>query len=412
MPKSNKTQIIDQVKSQISEISISALTQKITQLLRESLGEVRVIGEISGYKPAASGHRYFTLKDQESQIDCVLWGSKKLTFMPSDGMQVIVTGKLTVYAPRGKYQIDCQSLIPAGQGELYLAFERLKQELLEKGYFDQKRPIPTLPLHIGIVTSATGAAIQDMLSTLKRRAPHCQIYLYPASVQGEYAAQEIASGIAKLNEVLTEFDNAVLIVGRGGGSLEDLWAFNTLPVAEAIYNSEIPIISAVGHETDFTIADFVADVRVATPTAAAEFVTQNDKYSLLGYLDSIEEKLTDSIQSVLESYSQKVSQLENSYGFQKVSDRLQNYSQRIDEAEISLNKLILRNLSTAKTKLDGIEAHTKSLHPLSPLSRGFALLQHNSQILSSAESLNSYTEIEIIRKAEIAHATIQTVKPN
>jgi exodeoxyribonuclease VII large subunit len=205
-----------------SEISVSALTQKITKFLREGIGEVRVIGEISGYKAASSGHRYFTLKDDESQIDCVLWGSRQISFMPSDGMRVIVTGKLTVYATRGKYQIDCQSLIPAGRGELYLAFEKLKQDLADGGFFDRKRPIPALPLHIGIVTSPTGAAIQDMLSTLNRRSPHCQIYLCPASVQGEYASEEIADAITRLNQVLAGFDNAVLIVGRGGGSLEDL----------------------------------------------------------------------------------------------------------------------------------------------------------------------------------------------
>jgi len=394
----------------LSPIRISALTQQITNRLK-SIGEVRVIGEISGYKAASSGHRYFTLKDDEAQIDCVLWSSKQISFMPSDGMRVIVTGKLTVYATRGKYQIDCQSLIPAGQGELYLAFERLKQDLAERGYFEQKRSLPALPLHIGIVTSPTGAAIQDILSTLNRRSPHCQIYLCPASVQGEYASQEIASGIAKLNQELAGINNAVLIVGRGGGSLEDLWAFNTLPVAEAIYNSAIPTISAVGHETDFTIADFVADVRVATPTAAAEFVTQNDKYSLLGYLDSVGEKLTDSIQSVLESYSQKISRLESSYGFQKVSDRLHDYSQRVDEADSSLQKLMLRNIVTAKTKLDALEAHGRSLHPLSPLGRGFALLQDGDRIISGDESLSEFDQIAIVRNTEVAHATIQTVKP-
>jgi exodeoxyribonuclease VII large subunit len=392
------------------EISVSALTQKITKLLRDGIGEVRVIGEISGYKSASSGHRYFTLKDDESQIDCVLWGSKQISFMPSDGMRVIVTGKLTVYATRGKYQIDCQSLIPAGQGELYLAFERLKQDLADRGYFDQKRSLPTLPLHIGIVTSPTGAVIQDMLSTLNRRSPHCQIYLYPASVQGEYASEEITNAIARLNQVLAGFANAVLIVGRGGGSLEDLWAFNTLPVAEAIYNSEISVISAVGHETDFTIADFVADVRVATPTAAAELVTQSDRNTLLGYIQSVETELTENIQAVIQVNQQKIDRLINSYGFQKLGDRIHNYSQRVDEAENALTKLMRRNLNTARTRLDAIEAHAKSLHPLSPLSRGFALLQDGDRVISVSESLSKFDEIAIVRELEVAHATIQAVK--
>jgi exodeoxyribonuclease VII large subunit len=182
-------------------------------------------------------------------------------------------------------------------------------------------------------------------------------------------------------------------------------------VAEAIYNSQIPTISAVGHETDFTIADFVADVRVATPTAAAEFVTQNDKLSLIGYLDSVGEKLTDSIESILESYSQKISRLESSYGFQKLGDRLHNYSQRVDEAESSLQKLMLRNIATAKTKLDALEAHGRSLYPLSPLHRGFALLQDGDRIISGDESLGEFDQIAIIRNTEVAHATIQTVQP-
>jgi exodeoxyribonuclease VII large subunit len=393
------------------EISVSVLTQKITKLLRDGIGEVRVIGEISGYKAASSGHRYFTLKDEESQIDCVLWGSKQISFMPSDGMRVIVTGKLTVYATRGKYQIDCHSLIPAGRGELYLAFERLKQDLADGGFFDRKRPIPALPLHIGIVTSPTGAAIQDMLSTLNRRSPHCQVYLCPASVQGEYASEEIANAITRLNQVLKGFDNAILIVGRGGGSLEDLWAFNTLPVAEAIYNSEIPVISAVGHETDFTIADFVADVRVATPTAAAELATQNDRATLLAYISSVEQELTENIQSVLESNQQKIDRLVNSYGFQKLGDRIHNYSQRVDEAENALTKLINRNLKTARTKLDALEAHGRSLHPLSPLKRGFALLKDGEHIISTSKSLSEFDQIAIVRQTEVAHVTIQTVKP-
>jgi exodeoxyribonuclease VII large subunit len=261
------------------------------------------------------------------------------------------------------------------------------------------------------VTSPTGAAIQDMLTTLNRRSPHCQIYLCPASVQGEYASEEIANAITRLNQVLAGFDNTVLIVGRGGGSLEDLWAFNTLPVAEAIYNSEIPVISAVGHETDFTIADFVADVRVATPTAAAELVTQSDRNTLLGYIQSIEQELTENIQAVIESNQQKIDRLINSYGFQKLGDRIHNYSQRVDEAENALTKLIYRNLKTARTKLDALEAHGRSLHPLSPLGRGFALLQDGDRIISAKESLSEFDQIAIVRNSEVAHVTIQTVKP-
>jgi exodeoxyribonuclease VII large subunit len=252
--------------------------------------------------------------------------------------------------------------------------------------------------------------VEITLSTLNRRSPHCQVYLCPASVQGEYASQEIANAIIRLNQVLAGFDNAVLIVGRGGGSLEDLWAFNTLPVAEAIFNSEIPIVSAVGHETDFTIADFVADVRVATPTAAAELVTQSDRNTLLGYIQSVETELTENTQAVIDANQQKIDRLINSYGFQKLGDRIHNYSQRVDEAENALTKLMIRNLNTARTKLDAIEAHAKSLHPLSPLGRGFALLQDSDRFIAANEPLSKFDQIAIVRHIEVARATIQSVK--
>lgn len=210
-------------------MTVANLTQAITLLLRDEIGIVRVTGEISGFTAAASGHRYFTLKDESAQIDCVMWASRTLSFRPKNGMQVVIQGRLTVYAPRGKYQIDCDRMTAAGQGDLYLAFAALKEALAERGYFDpdRKRGIPAFPLKIGVVTSPTGAVIQDILSTLNRRSPHCEIYLCPATVQGENAPEEIASAIKALQNT----DANVLIVGRGGGSIEDLWAFNTLPVA-------------------------------------------------------------------------------------------------------------------------------------------------------------------------------------
>lgn len=392
-------------------MTVANLTQAITLLLREEIGIVRVTGEISGFTTAASGHRYFTLKDESAQIDCVMWASRSLSFRPKNGMQVVVQGRLTVYAPRGRYQIDCDRMTAAGEGDLYLAFAALKEELAERGYFDpeHKRDIPSLPLKIGVVTSPTGAVIQDILSTLNRRSPHCQIYLCPATVQGETAPDEIAGAIATLQNT----DADVLIVGRGGGSIEDLWAFNTLPVAEAIYHSRIPIISAVGHETDFTIADFVADLRAATPTAAAEIVSQCDRDTLLQQLDFWENSLTRSVQQEMQNYRQRLNSLTNSYALQNFSDRLHDRAQQLDEAEQSMQKSLARHLRQSSTKLDRITAHLRSLHPLSPLQRGFALLKVGDRLLPNDQSLSefagTFAKVEIVRSSEIAQVSIEQV---
>lgn len=388
-------------------MTVADLTQAIALLLRDQIGIVRVTGEISGFTTAASGHRYFTLKDESAQIDCVMWASRTLSFRPKSGMQVVVHGRLTVYATRGKYQIDCDRMTAAGQGDLYLAFAAMKEELAERGYFDldRKRDIPALPLKIGVVTSPTGAVIQDILSTLNRRSPHCQIYLCPALVQGESAPEEIAKAIAALQST----DADVLIVGRGGGSIEDLWAFNTAQVAEAIFHSRIPIISAVGHETDFTIADFVADLRAATPTAAAELVSQCDRDTLLQQIALAENRLTRSMQFEMQTYQQRLNLLTNSYALQNFGDRLHDRAQQLDEAEQSIQKSLVRHLRQSSTKLDSLSAHLRSLHPLSPLQRGFALLQVGDRLLSNDESLTGFDKVEIVRRSEIAQVKIEKV---
>lgn len=388
-------------------ITVSNLTQAITLLLREEIGIVRVTGEISGFTTAASGHRYFTIKDESAQIDCVMWASRTLSFRPKSGMQVVVQGRITVYATRGKYQIDCDRMTAAGQGDLYLAFAAMKENLAERGYFDpeRKREIPAFPLKIGVVTSPTGAVIQDILSTLNRRSPHCEVYLCPATVQGETAPEEIASAIAALQNT----DADVLIVGRGGGSIEDLWAFNTLAVAEAIYHSRIPVISAVGHETDFTIADFVADLRAATPTAAAELVTQCDRDTLRQQITLWENRLNRLVQLEMQNYDQRLNALINSYAFQNFGDRLHDRAQQLDEAEQTMQKALVRHLRQSSNKLESITAHLRSLHPLSPLQRGFALLRSGDRLLSNEDSLAEFDTVEIVRRSEIAQAKIERV---
>jgi len=390
-------------------LSVADLTQTIMMLLREEIGSVQVTGEISDFKTAPSGHRYFTLKDASAQIGCVMWASRPNNLRLRSGMQVVVHGKITVYAPQGKYQIDCDRITAAGEGDLYLAFIALKEELTAKGYFDEdrKRAIPALPLKIGVVTSPTGAVIQDIISTLERRSPHCQIYLCPATVQGESAPEAIALAIATLQNT----DADVLIVGRGGGSLEDLWAFNSPLVADAIYRSRIPIISAVGHETDFTIADFVADLRAATPTAAAEIVSRYDRQTLMHQVNVWENQLTKAIQSNVQTYHQRINALTQSYSFQNLGDRLHSYAQQIDHCESQMHRSLLRHLRQANIKLGSINAHLRSLHPLSPLQRGFAMLKSGDHILSADESLTNFEQITIVRKSELALVKIDQVIP-
>jgi exodeoxyribonuclease VII large subunit len=253
-------------------LSVGDLTRRIKKSIEDTIRYVWVAGEISNYKgPGPSGHLYFTLKDSESQIPCAMWRgmAARLRFELENGLEVIAFGKVDVYLPYGKYQLLVEQMEPRGVGALQLKFEQLKEKLQKEGLFDpaRKRPLPFLPRKLGIVTSPTGAAIQDMLRTLRLRCPSLDVLVYPVKVQGEGAAEEIAAAIGHLNLAFPDLD--VLIVGRGGGSIEDLWAFNEEVVARAIHASRIPVISAVGHETDTTISDFVADVRALTPTDGA-----------------------------------------------------------------------------------------------------------------------------------------------
>ena len=268
-------------------LTVSELTLEIKHHLEEGFGEIWVEGEISNFRSPSSGHYYFTLKDGKSQIRGVIFRfmGRYLKFEPQDGLAVICRGKISVYEPRGEYQLILDYMEPKGIGALQLAFEQLKEKLEKEGLFDaaRKKPLPLLPKKIGIVASPTGAAIRDLLNVIGRRFPNVGILINPVKVQGEGSAQEIASAIYELNTI-PEID--VIVVARGGGSLEDLWAFNEEIVARAIDHSSLPVISAVGHEIDFTIADFVADLRAPTPSVAGELVVK-DKAELSHLIDSL-----------------------------------------------------------------------------------------------------------------------------
>ncbi|MCS7177309.1 MAG: exodeoxyribonuclease VII large subunit [Candidatus Kapabacteria bacterium] len=394
---------------EIPTLSVGELTRQLQLLLEESFPYVRVRGEISNYKLHSSGHRYFTLKDETAQIACVLWRSRVLSFEPQDGMRVIAEGAITVRPQRGQYQLDCWSLRPDGIGSLYEAFERLKQELQARGWFaeERKRPLPRLILRIGIATSPSGAALHDMLTTLRRRMPAATVYFRPTLVQGEGAPADIAQAIADLNQT----DAQVIIVGRGGGSLEDLWAFNTIEVAEAIYSSRIPVVSAVGHEVDYTIADFVADVRAPTPTAAAELVSQFGQQALLEWLDQSEQRLWKAASRALELGRTRLQWLSDHPAFRRFQERIHLAMQDVDELSERLARAVERGLQQARHRLAALEAHCQSLYPLAPLRRGFALLRAHGRYIPPDTSLQGLSRVEIIRLHERAFARLTHVLP-
>jgi len=312
-------------------LTVSELTGKIRDLLVRNFTDISVIGEISNCREAQSGHIYFTLKDDRAQVRCVLFKQQRrgIKFGPEDGLQVTVRGSISVYEQRGEYQIYIESLEPVGRGALQLAFEQLKKRLEAEGLFDaaRKKPLPLLPNRIGVITSPTGAAVRDVVRILTRRFPNVHLTVFPVRVQGEGSAQEIVKAFNYFNkENLAD----VLILARGGGSMEDLWAFNEEIVARAIFASKIPIISGVGHETDFTIADFVADVRASTPSAAAELVVQTRR-EFDKHIADLRETLASLIRYRLLELSRTVHELSGRRGFRRPLDFLRQQRQRADE---------------------------------------------------------------------------------
>lgn len=387
-------------------LTVGELANAVKMLLEDGIGFVSVTGEISNYKLHTSGHRYFTLKDASgAQIACTMWRARQPGFDMRDGMNVVASGQVTAYPPQGRYQLDCASVAPLGAGELYLAFERLKEKLAALGWFDaaRKRPLPRLPLCVGVATSPTGAAVRDIISALARRMPACRVVFRPTLVQGDGAAEDIAAAIAELNRT----DCEALIVGRGGGSIEDLWAFNTETVAEAIFRSGKPVISAVGHETDVTIADFVADRRAATPTAAAELVTPYTRDDLVGYLTDAGTRLRRSVGAALDRQNKETLRLAHHSAFRRTAEKIRQYQQQADEAETRLAMSVRRAAAAAARSVDAAALHLQALHPLSPLRKGFALLRReNGMLFGAGESLAAGEKITLQRHNQTASALI------
>ena len=371
-----------------SFLSVSELNEIVKETLESQLDAVWVMGEISNLRIPPSGHFYFTLKDEKSQIAAVMFRRQGagLRFVPENGMAVLCFGRVGLYPVRGDLQLYVESMEPRGQGALYLAFEQLKKKLAAEGLFaeDRKRPLPFLPASIGIVTSDKGAALYDMLRVIGDRFPDRRIVIRPVKVQGEGAAKEIAAGIEELNGSGAV---DVMIVGRGGGSLEDLWAFNEEWVARAIFASAAPVISAVGHEIDFTIADFVADRRAPTPTAAAEMVVPK-RADLLEHLASMEQALLRGVERKIESERDNWRDL-----VKRLSDpgrKLREHQQRLDELSVDLMRRFQDRLRQGRDELARATGRLEALSPLAVLERGYSIAHKlpEERIVKDAATLN------------------------
>ena len=417
-------------------ITITEINKYIKEVINEDLllRKVYLRGEISNFKAHSRGHYYFTLKDETSRIAAVMFSfnNKNLKFTPYDGMKVLVTGKIDVYESTGAYQIYVEDMSPDGIGALYVAFEELKKKLASEGLFDKdkKKKIRRIPSTIGIVTSPTGAAIKDILTTLKRRFPICNTILFPALVQGENASVDIANKIKLANQVKDIYGIDTLIVGRGGGSLEDLWPFNEEVVARAIYASEIPVISAVGHEIDITISDYVADLRAPTPTAAAELASV-DVNTITTYLNTATTRSITALNNIINNNYKRLDSIKNSYILTRPISMYEIKEQKldmlIDNLDKSINKVlednkvklftytnsyILNNpemlYKYSSQKLEHIISKLEVLNPLNTLNRGYAIIKKDNKVLSSSKNINIDDIIKIsLKDGEVSSKVIK-----
>ena len=352
---------------------IGELTRRIKSLLEEGFPSIWVEGEISEYTRPRSGHHYFTLKDADSILPCVMWRGQanSLAFTPQPGMQVQVHGRITVYEKGGRYQFEAWEIRLSGEGELMAAFERLKAKLAAEGLFDseRKKPIPKFPWRIGLVTSATGAAIRDLVSVSRRRNPAVELILAPVRVQGEGAAEEIAEAIEMFNRY-GEVD--LLIVGRGGGSLEDLWPFNEEAVARAIYDSHLPVISAVGHEVDYSIADMVADLRAPTPSAAAEIAVP-DAGELLRGLEDAHSRAKTALTNRLLNFRERLQWAQRSRAFHRPQELFRENAQRLDEYRRRMETASAASVERLRNRAVSLNSSLRALDPMGVLKRGYSV---------------------------------------
>lgn len=412
-------------------LTVSQLTKYIKYKLDNdvNLREVYLKGEISNFKAHTRGHFYFTIKDEGSRINAVMFASSasKVKFTPEDGMKILVTGRISVYEATGGYQIYVNEMMEDGVGNLYVAFEQLKKKLASEGLFDDryKKPIPKIPERVGVITASTGAAIRDIISTINRRFPLTEVILLPSLVQGEGAKEDIVRQIKKAED----YNLDVLIVGRGGGSIEDLWAFNEEIVARAIFECPIPIISAVGHEIDFTIADFVADLRAPTPTGAAEIAVPN-KTDVINYINQLNLRSRKAVGTILELKKKKLDSIKGHYILNNPLDLysakiqkldylteslVKNYKNIIDKEKIKLNNIKTRPLFSnplvildkTKQKYALLLSKLDALSPLKTLERGYGIVKIGDKAVTSIEDLKKDDLINIELKDGSKEAIIK-----
>lgn len=361
--------------------TVSQLTGHIRRLVEDDpvLGDVWVEGEVSNFGRAASGHCYFTLKDAGSQIPCVIWRNlaEAQDYLPSDGDLALAHGEVSVYEAGGRYQLYVDQLRPAGLGNLYLEFERLRAQLEAEGLFapERKRPLPRFPRRIGIVTSPAAAALRDILNVLDRRYPLAQVLLSPTLVQGEDAPPQIVAALEALNAREGEEDVDVIIVARGGGSLEDLWAFNDEAVARAVASSRVPTVCGVGHETDFSLADFAADVRAPTPSAAAELVAP-DRAELRAQVAGLAWALASALQSTVEQHRWKLTEQKRGLKHLSPEAQLTQARQRVDDLAGRTEGAVRHVLALRRERLSGLAGRLSGVSPLGTLDRGYAIVRH------------------------------------
>lgn len=384
---------------EIKIYSVDEITTYLKNLIEknEILQDVWVKGEISNFRHYNKKHMYFNLKDENSIINSAMFyrSNVNLEFKPKEGMKIVVRGHIGIYKKKGEYQIIVEEMQLAGKGELYIKFLQLKEKLEKKGLFNEKlkKLIPKFPKKIGIITSPEGAAIRDIIKIIKRRYPLVKILIYPSFVQGDEAKYTLSRGIGVLNS----FDIDVIIIARGGGSFEDLWPFNEEIVAEEIFNSKIPIITGIGHEVDFTIADFVADKRAPTPSAAAELVVP-DEIEIFNNLVGLENKLHKHLMKTIEFYKQQIHYIQDKPIFKRPLSLIEQYKQFLDEKMVQLKQILFNKIEIQKRVFSGFKGKLNALSPYAVLDRGYTITVKKGKIISSIKDINLDDVISTIVK--------------
>jgi exodeoxyribonuclease VII large subunit len=393
-----------EIKPETKVYSVDEITTYLKILVEHDkiLQNLWIKGEISNFRNSDKGHMYFSLKDENCIIDCAMFqrANQSLQFSPKDGMKVLIRGNVEIYGKRGIYQIVIEEMHIAGKGELYLKYLQLKEKLEKEGLFrrEHKRRIPKYPKTIGVVTSPEGSVVHDIIKVIKRRYPHVRLIIFPSQVQGDNAKYQIVRGIKGLNLIRVD----VIIVARGGGSFEDLWPFNEEMVARAVYDSEIPIISAIGHETDFTIIDFVADIRAATPSVAAELAVPNE-IDIQNCLNNSEDNLCQHLINTLDTYKQRIQHILSAPSFKRCFSLIDTERQFLDDKENELTELMIKKIEILKIELKGMNGKLCALSPNSILKRGYSLTMKNGKLVLSIKNLKlNDTITTIVNDGEIS----------